>query len=96
MHFDAPEPLTPHGRAVRYGVIVGDLVSYRMPYMAKRAIDEYKKYLIEEEKCSVTIEKYIRDITAFVNWTEGKEITKTLVLMGVESQRQTEMQYLFM
>ena len=26
------------------------------------------------------IEKYIRDITAFVNWTEGNELTKTLAL----------------
>ena len=51
-----------------------------MNEITKRTIDEYKNYLVEEEKCSVTIEKYIRDITAFVNWTEGKEITKTLVL----------------
>ena len=51
-----------------------------MNEITKRTIDEYKNYLIEEEKCSVTIEKYIRDITAFVNWTEGNEITKALVL----------------
>ena len=51
-----------------------------MNEITKHTIDEYKKYLIEEEKCSVTIEKYIRDITTFVNWTEGNELTKTLVL----------------
>ena len=51
-----------------------------MNEITKRTIDAYKNHLIEEEKCSVTIEKYIRDITAFVNWTEGKELTKTLVL----------------
>ena len=51
-----------------------------MNEITKRTIEEYKNYLVEEEKSSVTIEKYIRDITAFVNWTEGKEITKTLVL----------------
>ena len=51
-----------------------------MNEISKRTIQTYKNYLIEEEKCSVTIEKYIRDITAFVNWTDGKEITKTLVL----------------
>ena len=51
-----------------------------MNEITKRTIDEYKNYLVEEEKCSVTIEKYIRDITAFVNWTEGNEITKALVL----------------
>ena len=51
-----------------------------MNEITKRTIEDYKNYLIEEEKCSVTIEKYIHDITAFVNWTEGKEITKALVL----------------
>ena len=38
VHFDAPVPLTPHGRAVRDGVIVGDLVTYQVLYMAKRSI----------------------------------------------------------
>ena len=38
VHFDAPVPLTPHGRAVRDGVIVDDLVSYRVLYMVKRRI----------------------------------------------------------
>ena len=51
-----------------------------MNEITKRTIQTYKNYLVEEEKCSVTIEKYIRDITAFVNWTEGNELTKTLVL----------------
>ena len=51
-----------------------------MNEITKRTIKDYKNYLIEEEKCSVTIEKYIRDITAFINWTDGNELTKTLVL----------------
>ena len=51
-----------------------------MKEITKRTIDEYKNYLVEEEKCSVTIKKYIRDITAFVNWSDGNELTKTLVL----------------
>ena len=51
-----------------------------MNEITKRTIDAYKNHLVEEEKCSVTIEKYIRDITAFANWTEGNEVTKTLVL----------------
>lgn len=38
VHFDAPVPLTPHGRAVRDGVIVGDLVSYRVLYKVKHRI----------------------------------------------------------
>ena len=51
-----------------------------MNEITKRTIDEYKNYLIEEEKCSVTIEKYIRDINTFVEWSDGREITKALVL----------------
>lgn len=51
-----------------------------MNEITKSTIESYKNYLVEEEKSSVTIEKYIRDITAFVNWTEGNELTKTLVL----------------
>ena len=51
-----------------------------MNEITKSTIESYKNYLVEEEKSSVTIEKYICDITAFVNWTEGNELTKTLVL----------------
>ena len=51
-----------------------------MNKITKRTIQTYKNYLVEEEKSSVTIEKYIRDINAFVDWSDGREITKTLVL----------------
>ncbi len=51
-----------------------------MNEITKRTIEDYKNYLVEEEKCSVTIEKYIRDINAFAEWLDGREITKTLVL----------------
>lgn len=36
-----------------------------MNEITKRTIEDYKNYLIEEEKSSVTIEKYIRDIGTF-------------------------------
>ena len=51
-----------------------------MNEITKRTIEEYKNYLTEEEKSSVTIEKYIRDINTFTEWSDGREITKTLVL----------------
>jgi len=51
-----------------------------MNEITKRTIDTYKNYLIEEEKSSVTIEKYIRDLNAFAEWSDGREITKALVL----------------
>lgn len=44
------------------------------------AIENYKQYLITEEKSKATIEKYVRDLTAFMNWLENREITKTEVL----------------
>ena len=46
----------------------------------KHTIENYKNYLIEEEKSTVTIEKYIRDINTFAQWVNGREITKALVL----------------
>ena len=61
-----------------------------MNEITKRTIAEYKNYLIEEEKSSVTIEKYIRDINTFAEWSDGREITKTLVL---EYKRMLTQQY---
>jgi len=46
----------------------------------KGFIENYKNYLIEEEKSAITIEKYIRDINTFISWTEERNITKTVVL----------------
>ena len=51
-----------------------------MKEICKSTINEYKKYLEIEEKSIATIEKYIRDINAFVEWSSGLEISKTLVL----------------
>ena len=51
-----------------------------MNEITKRTIEDYKNYLVEEEKCSVTIEKYIRDITVFYEWLSGRELTKELAL----------------
>ena len=51
-----------------------------MNEITKRTIEDYKNYLVEEEKSSVTIEKYIRDLNAFIQWSNGREITKTIVL----------------
>lgn len=41
---------------------------------------KYKQYLINEEKSTVTIEKYVRDIEAFYKWLESRELTKQEVL----------------
>ncbi len=51
-----------------------------MKKITNKLIEEFKTYLIEEEKSDSTLEKYIRDITTFMNWLGSNEITKAKVL----------------
>ncbi len=48
--------------------------------ITKNQINLYKNHLISEEKSKVTIEKYIRDITAFSEWLADGELSKITVL----------------
>ena len=43
-------------------------------------IRKFENYLIEEEKACATLEKYLRDVRAFSDWTKGEEIDKRKVL----------------
>lgn len=43
-------------------------------------IEKFKDFLIDEEKASATLEKYMRDVRAFSQWTMGSEIDKRKVL----------------
>ena len=43
-------------------------------------LEQYKNRLVEEEKSEATIEKYIRDVTVFVIWADGRGIDKRLML----------------
>ena len=43
-------------------------------------INDYKRYLIEEEKSNNTISKYIRDIEEFAKWLTNKHLEKIVVL----------------
>lgn len=45
-----------------------------------KSIIKFKEYLINEEKSRKTLEKYIRDVTAFYIWAGGHEITKEVVM----------------
>ena len=51
-----------------------------MKKITNTQIKQFKNYLTEEEKSSNTIEKYIRDVTTFSAWLNGKEVTKQAVL----------------
>ena len=43
-------------------------------------IEKFNHYLVEEEKSSATLEKYMRDVTAFFAWLAGCELDKLTVL----------------
>ena len=51
-----------------------------MKIITNEIIKKFKNYLTEEEKAKATIEKYIRDILAFMKWMCGREVEKTAVL----------------
>ena len=51
-----------------------------MNQITNKTIQEYKNYLINEEKSSATIEKYLRDIMAFAERVGGHDIEKKIVL----------------
>ncbi len=46
----------------------------------KELIENFKYFLIEEEKSKATLEKYIRDVTAFFVWLTDRELDKVSVL----------------
>ncbi len=51
-----------------------------MKIITDEVIKKFKTHLVEEEKSAATLEKYIRDIVAFVTWLCGKEVDKHIVL----------------
>lgn len=51
-----------------------------MRKITNELIQKFKAYLIDEEKSSSTLEKYIRDITVFMEWCKETELSKSVVL----------------
>ena len=51
-----------------------------MRIITNKLIEKFKEKLQNEEKSASTLEKYLRDITAFVAWVNGKELSKGLVM----------------
>ena len=43
----------------------------KLQSITEKQIQKFKKYLINEEKSDATVEKYIRDLTAFAEWLGG-------------------------
>lgn len=57
--------------------------------ITQELIGNFKNYLINEEKASATLEKYMRDITAFFVWLKGSEFDKRTVLKYKEHLTET-------
>ena len=57
--------------------------------ITNQTIKSFKKYLLENEKASATIEKYMRDIGCFAEYADGCILDKALVLnyKGVLEQK---------
>lgn len=51
-----------------------------MRKITNELIIKFREYMINEEKSQATIEKYIRDITAFMEWLKGREVCKSEVI----------------
>lgn len=51
-----------------------------MKVITNKNINEFKTYLQNEERAAATVEKYIRDVTAFCEWLGGEELGKNAVL----------------
>ena len=49
-------------------------------YVTAEQINHFKNHLISEERSSATVEKYVRDVTAFSEWLCGREADRTAVL----------------
>ena len=49
-------------------------------FLTKEIISDFKEYLILEERSRATVEKYIRDVKAFLAFANGAEITKEVVI----------------
>ena len=55
----------------------------RKLYVTEKNIKEYRKLLIREEKGTLTVEKYIRDIRKFYEYADGKCISCILHSLAV-------------
>lgn len=51
-----------------------------MKIITSDLIQNFKEYLINDEKANATIEKYIHDINVFAVWLSGSEVNKSIVL----------------
>jgi site-specific recombinase XerD len=51
-----------------------------MKIITEKLLENYRVYLYEDEKSKATIEKYLRDVRKLVEYADGREITKSLMI----------------
>ena len=51
-----------------------------MKIITNELIQDFGVFLLNEEKAKATVEKYVRDVTVFMNWLQGNEVEKRLVI----------------
>ena len=51
-----------------------------MKKITKEMVSCFKQYLYEEEKSDNTVKKYMRDVRAFCEWLDNRNVEKTMVL----------------
>ena len=51
-----------------------------MKKITEKMINNFKSYLLDNEKSKATLEKYVRDIRAFALWLGSAELSKARVL----------------
>ena len=56
-----------------------------MKKITNELIKNFRRYLIEEEKATATVEKYIRDVNAFAEWLGENILDKETVLTYKEN-----------
>lgn len=61
-----------------------EAVNMKLQSITEKQIQKFRKYLVNEEKSDATIEKYIRDVTAFFKWLGGEIPHKERVIQYKE------------
>ena len=51
-----------------------------MKKITNSLVENFREFLMNEEKAIATIEKYIHDVLMFMTWLAGAEVTKMMVL----------------
>ena len=53
-----------------------------MAFITEKTIDDFRQWLVSEERQSGTIEKYLRDVRELMDYLNGAEITKGVFRLG--------------